>query len=62
MVEFDSYNNGPSYNDPSDGHIGIDLNSESLGTINLSRMEQDCCSYFCGDKGDFTAWIDYDSA
>lgn len=62
-VEFDSYNNGPSCYDTSDGHIGVDLNNTSLATFNLCGTgEESQCFYFCGDKGNFTAWIDYDSA
>jgi hypothetical protein len=33
-----------------------------LATYNLCGGTEQKCSYFCGDKGDFTAWIDYQSA
>ncbi|CAM6038580.1 unnamed protein product [Sphagnum compactum] len=51
-VEIDTYQN-PQYNDPSDYHVGVDINSlNSTDTYNL---------YFL-DQGKFGAWIDYSAA
>ncbi|KAG0570033.1 hypothetical protein KC19_6G134100, partial [Ceratodon purpureus] len=60
-VEFDLYNNYPCF-DTSDSHIGVDLNNTSLAFYNLCGGRQDQCPYFSGNKGGFTAWIDYYSA
>ncbi|KAG0627746.1 hypothetical protein M758_2G225100 [Ceratodon purpureus] len=60
-VEFDTF---PNYwwNDPSDSHIGINVNSmNSTVAYNLCGGKVMNCSYLC-NGGYFTAWIDYDSA
>lgn len=57
-VEFDTYKS-VIYNDPSDNHIGVDVNSlNSTHTYNFCGGKQTNCSYLC-NGGNFTAWIDY---
>ncbi|KAG0623297.1 hypothetical protein M758_3G163800 [Ceratodon purpureus] len=60
-VEFDSYFN-PSYNDSSDSHIGVNVNSmNSTWYYNLCGFwGQVNCSSLC-NGGYYTAWIDYNS-
>ncbi|KAG0588199.1 hypothetical protein KC19_2G224400 [Ceratodon purpureus] len=60
-VEFDTFANY-WWNDPSDSHIGINVNSmNSTVSYNLCGGKVMNCSYLC-NGGDFTAWIDFDSA
>ncbi|KAG0627514.1 hypothetical protein M758_2G207200 [Ceratodon purpureus] len=60
-VEFDTFPNY-WYDDPSDSHIGVDVNSmNSTWSYNLCGGDVYNCSYLC-NGGFFTAWIDYDSA
>ena len=52
-VEFDTWNNGPSLNDPNGNHIGIDLNGGFNGPTAIigTRMN---------NGADWFAWVDYD--
>jgi serine/threonine protein kinase len=60
-VEFDTYYNR-EYNDSSDSHIGVDINSvNSSWSYNLCTGNAWNCSYLT-NGGYFTAWIDYDNA
>jgi serine/threonine protein kinase len=60
-VEFDTYYN-PEFNDSSDSHIGVDINSViSSWSYNLCTGNAWNCSYLA-NGGYFTAWIDYDNA
>ena len=57
-VEFDTFEND-EYNDPSDSHIGVDVNCmNSTVSYNLCGGTVQNCSYLC-NGGFFTAWIDY---
>ncbi|CAK9870600.1 unnamed protein product [Sphagnum jensenii] len=63
-VEFDTYLN-PYYDDPSDSHIGVNVNSfMSLTTYNLCNLignhTSTSCRYFITANTKFTAWIEYD--
>ncbi|KAG0582652.1 hypothetical protein KC19_3G075300 [Ceratodon purpureus] len=63
-VKFDS-SLSPEFSDPSDGSVGIVLSNKgntNLSNYNLCGGNKTNCRYFCGDKGNFTAWIDYDGA
>ncbi|KAH8972495.1 hypothetical protein BDL97_02G200000 [Sphagnum fallax] len=62
-VEFDTWQN-TGYNDPSNNHIGIDVNSfTSVTTYNLCNLTSNHthCSYLANPDTNFTAWIDYDA-
>ncbi|KAG0561486.1 hypothetical protein KC19_9G068000 [Ceratodon purpureus] len=60
-VEFDTFQNH-LVNDPSDNHIGIDLNSlESLYTYNLCGHQITQCPFPWTGKF-YTAWIEYNVA
>ena len=61
-VEFDTFRN-VYLNDPSDSHIGVDVNSmNSTALYNLCGTgppsQQTNCSYLA-NGGPFTAWVDY---
>ena len=57
-VEFDTWKTY-WFDDPSDSHIGVDVNSmNSTKTYNLCGGSLVNCSYLC-NGGDFTAWVDY---
>ncbi|KAG0579053.1 hypothetical protein KC19_4G069000 [Ceratodon purpureus] len=65
-VEFDTFYNDMFnwLNEPSDSHIAVDINSvNSITSYNLCRLSANrtYCRYLC-NGGNFTAWIDYDSA
>lgn len=58
-VEFDTFPNN-QFNDPSNNHIGVNVNSvNSTFYYNMCGTGRNC-TYFC-NGGSFTAWIDYDS-
>jgi hypothetical protein len=61
-VEFDTFYN-PEFGDPSDSHIGVDVNGvRSIQTYNLcsdSSSSSTHCSYFTHIYTDCYAWIDY---
>jgi serine/threonine protein kinase len=62
-VEFDTFYN-PEFGDPSDSHIGVDVNGvRSIQTYNLcsdSSSNSKNCSYFREDFSSFYyGWIDY---
>jgi len=62
-VEFDTFQN-TVYNDPSNNHVGIDVNSfTSVTTFNLCNLTSNHtnCSYLANPDTNFTAWIDYDA-
>jgi hypothetical protein len=64
-VEFDTYLT-PYYDDPSDSHIGVNVNSfMSLTTYNLCNLignhTNTSCRYFITANTKFTAWIEYDA-
>jgi len=64
-VEFDTYLN-PDCDDPSDSHIGVNVNSfTSLTTYNLCNFignhTNTSCRYFINANTKFTAWIEYDA-
>lgn len=64
-VTFDSYRND-KYNpdfDVSDGNIAVILNKNKLNASNLCLGSANItnCNFFCGNKGDFSASIDYNS-
>jgi hypothetical protein len=61
-VEFDTFLN-PVYNDPSNNHIGVNVNSMNSTPPIFSMCETVGinCTYLC-NGGKFTSWIDYDSA
>ncbi|KAG0587634.1 hypothetical protein KC19_2G179100 [Ceratodon purpureus] len=60
-VEFDTFQNH-LVNDPSDNHIGVDLNSlESLYTYNLCGHQITQCPFPWTGKF-YTAWIEYNVA
>lgn len=57
-VEFDTFKN---VYDPSNNHIGVDVHAiASQSYYNLCGEGLRNCTYLV-NKGDFTAWIDYDS-
>ncbi|MEP7060971.1 MAG: L-type lectin-domain containing protein [Betaproteobacteria bacterium] len=55
-VEFDTWNNGTVLGDPSDNHVGIDLDGSvfSVQTANVTAT--------LDDGSVFYAWIDYDGS
>ncbi len=61
-VEFDTFYN-PELGDPSDSHIGVDVNGvRSIETYNLcsdSSLSSTNCSYFRDINYDCHGWIDY---
>jgi len=61
-VEFDTFYN-PELGDPSDSHIGVDVNGvKSIQTYNLcldSSSSSTNCSYLDNPQSFFHAWIDY---
>jgi len=61
-VEFDSFYN-PEFGDPSDSHIGVDVNGvRSIQTYNLcsdSGSNSTNCSYFRQSGYNLHGWIDY---
>ncbi|KAG0589733.1 hypothetical protein KC19_1G043300 [Ceratodon purpureus] len=58
-VEFDTWWN-PEFDDPSNNHVGVNINSmNSTAVYNYCGNLKDC-SYFVTGQ-DFTAWIEYDS-
>ncbi|CAM6053679.1 unnamed protein product [Sphagnum tenellum] len=62
-VEFDTHLN-PVHNDPSDSHVGVDVNSfSSVSTYNLCNLTSNhtYCEYLANPDTNFTAWIDYDA-
>jgi serine/threonine protein kinase len=62
-VEFDTYQN-LEYGDPSNNHIGIDINSmNSTMTYDLCGSDSTgSCLYFCSNNLTvYTAWIDYNA-
>jgi hypothetical protein len=60
-VEFDTWQN-PEFNDSSNNHVGVNVNSmDSVSFYNLCGDGIKDCSYLV-TGGDFTSWIDYDSA
>jgi hypothetical protein len=60
-VEFDTYKDSVD-DDPSDNHIGVDINSvEPTYTCNLCGGEQTNCS-FPGTSQAHTAWIGYNGS
>ncbi|KAG0587417.1 hypothetical protein KC19_2G162800 [Ceratodon purpureus] len=60
-VEFDTFLS-PPYNDTSDSHIGVNINSmKSVWSYDLCGGSIRNCSYLC-NGGYFTAWIDYGSS
>lgn len=64
-VEFDTYLNS-DYGDPSNNHIGIDINSiNSTTTYDLCGSDSESggnCLYFCSNNLTvYTAWIDYNA-
>ncbi|KAG0582655.1 hypothetical protein KC19_3G075600 [Ceratodon purpureus] len=65
-VKFDSaLTNVSGISDPSDSNIGVVISSQGTTrehTYNLCGNNITQCHLLCGDKGDFSAWIDYDSA
>jgi hypothetical protein len=60
-VEFDTCRNTYlNYNDPSNNHVGVNVNSlSSLQTYNLCPNSSTDCSYLV-TGADFSAWIDFD--
>jgi hypothetical protein len=58
-VEFDTYmNDYPPFNDPSNNHIGVNLNSlHSLQTHSFCTNSKKCGYLVTG--ADFSAWIDF---
>ncbi|CAM6044056.1 unnamed protein product [Sphagnum compactum] len=62
-VEFDTFQN-PELNDPSNNHVGVDVNSfSSVSTYNLCNLTSNPteCTYLANPDTNFTAWIDYDA-
>ncbi|CAM6008743.1 unnamed protein product [Sphagnum balticum] len=62
-VEFDTFQN-TEHNDPSNNHVGIDVNSfTSVTTYNLCNLTSNHthCSYLVNPDTNFTAWIEYDA-
>ncbi len=62
-VEFDTHLN-PEHNDPSNSHVGVDVNSfSSVSTYNLCNLTSNhtYCTYLANPDTNFTAWIDYDA-
>ncbi|CAK9198036.1 unnamed protein product, partial [Sphagnum troendelagicum] len=61
-VEFDTFYN-PEFGDPSDSHIGVDVNGvRSIQTYNLcsdSSSNSKNCSYFLKDPSFYYGWINY---
>ncbi len=53
-VEFDTYNNGASTADPSDNHVGIDLNG------NIASVQTRTEAIRFNNEQVWNAWIDYD--
>jgi hypothetical protein len=62
-VEFDTFQN-LVHNDPSNNHVGVDVNSfSSVSTYNLCNLTSNhtYCQYLANPDTNFTAWIDYDA-
>ncbi len=62
-VEFDTFLNF-QLNDPSNNHVGVDVNSfSSVSTYNLCNLTSNhtYCTYLANPDTNFTAWIDYDA-
>ncbi|KAH9539198.1 hypothetical protein CY35_15G045200 [Sphagnum magellanicum] len=62
-VEFDTFLN-LEHNDPSNNHVGVDVNSfSSVSTYNLCNLTSNhtYCKYLANPDTNFTAWIDYDA-
>ncbi|KAG0568405.1 hypothetical protein KC19_6G017300 [Ceratodon purpureus] len=58
-VEFDTWQN-PEFNDPSNNHVGVNVNNMNSTAVYNYCGNLNYCSYFDTDQ-DFTAWIEYDS-
>lgn len=64
-VKFDSaLTNVSGFNDPSDSNIGVVVSrsgNTSDYSYNLCGNNTRECAFFCGNKGEFSAWVDYDA-